>query len=300
MEERESAREFAKLTLLKKEEHNDKDRKLKPYHCCAVYLQGNVHITEGYRGELSWTQCLKSLFQRHNETLNVWTHLFGFLLFVGLMIDTLAFRLDSPSMMDVVAFVVYFIAVQAQMLFSALFHLFCCHSFKVYYWFAKLDYAGITIMITGSYFSILYYSWACYPTIRTIYLSIVLVLGIISMIVSMVPAFAHAKLFKIRAAFFLMFGGYGLIPLPHLIYLEGFSTLWPLLWRILILGGLYVVGVGFYSSQFPESKFPGKFNYGLSSHVIWHMFVLSAGLMVYFSCLYAYRFRKYDFPCPPD
>jgi len=47
--------------------------------------EGSPHIKRGYRLGLSFTQCLKSMFQLHNETINVWSHLFGALLFVSLV-----------------------------------------------------------------------------------------------------------------------------------------------------------------------------------------------------------------------
>jgi len=49
------------------------------------------HIMSGYRlHNLTVRQSLCSLFQWHNETMNVWTHIAGFLLFVGLLVYTAA------------------------------------------------------------------------------------------------------------------------------------------------------------------------------------------------------------------
>ena len=47
--------------------------------------EGSPHIKRGYRLGLSFTQCLRSMFQLHNETVNVWSHLFGAMLFVSLV-----------------------------------------------------------------------------------------------------------------------------------------------------------------------------------------------------------------------
>ena len=38
------------------------------------------HISSGYRQQLTFYDALRSIFQLHNETWNVWTHLLGFLL----------------------------------------------------------------------------------------------------------------------------------------------------------------------------------------------------------------------------
>lgn len=48
------------------------------YHEAPHYVRDNVHIFGGYRINYNtpW-KILKSLFMMHNETLNIWTHLFG-------------------------------------------------------------------------------------------------------------------------------------------------------------------------------------------------------------------------------
>ncbi|CAB4067213.1 unnamed protein product [Lepeophtheirus salmonis] len=55
------------------------------------YNRSNPYIRTGYRGNLDWTDCLKSIFAFHNETLNIWTHLFGFFIFVGLFVREILF-----------------------------------------------------------------------------------------------------------------------------------------------------------------------------------------------------------------
>ena len=53
----------------------------------------NIH--RGYRLHLSRAEALGSLIRLHNETLNVWTHLLGCVLFVGLLIYTV--RMTAPA-----------------------------------------------------------------------------------------------------------------------------------------------------------------------------------------------------------
>lgn len=48
------------------------------------FLADNEFIVNGYRASLSWSQCFHSVFQLHNETVNVWTHLLGAITFVYL------------------------------------------------------------------------------------------------------------------------------------------------------------------------------------------------------------------------
>ncbi|KNA12479.1 hypothetical protein SOVF_125450 [Spinacia oleracea] len=58
------------------------------YHSLPPYLRDNEYILSHYRCEWPLKQLLLSIFTIHNETLNVWTHLIGFFLFLSLAIYT--------------------------------------------------------------------------------------------------------------------------------------------------------------------------------------------------------------------
>ena len=45
-----------------------------------------ISIFGGYRQRLEYKDCLRSIFRLHNETVNIWTHLIGFLIFFTLML----------------------------------------------------------------------------------------------------------------------------------------------------------------------------------------------------------------------
>ena len=46
----------------------------------------NKYIVTGYRVNYdSWKQILHSLFEWHNETVNIWTHLVGFVVYIGVL-----------------------------------------------------------------------------------------------------------------------------------------------------------------------------------------------------------------------
>ena len=47
----------------------------------------NEYLRRGYRINFTtWTQISKSIFMWHNETLNIWSHLIGAIVFVGLAV----------------------------------------------------------------------------------------------------------------------------------------------------------------------------------------------------------------------
>ena len=51
-----------------------------------------ISIYSGYRKRLEYQDCIKSIFKLHNETVNIWTHLLGFLIFFCLMLKDLMWQ----------------------------------------------------------------------------------------------------------------------------------------------------------------------------------------------------------------
>ncbi|GMN34900.1 hypothetical protein TIFTF001_004970 [Ficus carica] len=58
------------------------------YHSLPEYLRDNEFIIGYYRSEWPLKQAFLSIFSIHNETLNIWTHLIGFVLFLCLTVYT--------------------------------------------------------------------------------------------------------------------------------------------------------------------------------------------------------------------
>jgi len=253
---------------------------------CPPYLQDNCFVRTGYRVNLSFISCLKSLCQLHNETLNIWTHLLGTLLFFILMVWTLTNLPDLESI-DRTVFSAFFVGAQCQMLFSTLFHMFCCHSPEIYMWFAKLDYSGITLMIVGSYYPPLYYGFSCSPQWRIVYMVFITLFGVVGICVSCIPIFSTSAYRLVRTGFFLAFGFFAIFPIPHMIYLVGWDLISPIFLRELLMGSLYVMGVFIYGSRIPERFFPGKFDYFVSQLFPENILCLSFNVLYlpFFLCL---------------
>ncbi|XP_055743802.1 progestin and adipoQ receptor family member 3-like isoform X3 [Salvelinus fontinalis] len=71
--------------------------RLYTYEQIPVFLRDNPYITDGYRAYLPSRLCIKSLFILSNETVNIWSHLLGFLLFFTLGIYDMASVLPATG-----------------------------------------------------------------------------------------------------------------------------------------------------------------------------------------------------------
>lgn len=164
------------------------------------WLQDNDFLHRGHRPPLpSFGACFRSIFRIHTETGNIWTHLLGCIMFIGVA----AFFLTRPS---------FEIQTQEKLIFSAFFagaivclgcsfafHTLSCHSEMVGKLFSKLDYCGIALLIMGSFVPWLYYGFYCHYQPKVIYLTVVSILGIASIITSLWDKFASPGLRPVRA-----------------------------------------------------------------------------------------------------
>lgn len=141
------------------------------------WRRDNPSILTGYRPLTnSFFHSFLSVFSLHNETVNIWTHLLGAVVFFcsALYIYlTIHPRYASASGSDVLVFVCFFGGATLCLGMSATFHTTSNHSENVARWGNKLDYSGIVFLIVGSYVPALYYGLFCRAGWMTVYLSAV-------------------------------------------------------------------------------------------------------------------------------
>lgn len=142
-----------------------------------AWRRDNAFILSGYRqSQSSYTHSFRSLFYLHNESVNIWTHLLGAILFLGsaAYVDRVVRpRYASASDADVLVFACFFGGAVVCLGMSATFHTLSNHSDTVAKWGNKLDYTGIVALIVGSYVPALYYGFFCLPNLMTAYLWVV-------------------------------------------------------------------------------------------------------------------------------
>ncbi|XP_050237983.1 heptahelical transmembrane protein 4-like isoform X2 [Mercurialis annua] len=349
------------------------------YHLLPAYLKDNEFIHRHYRAEWPLKHVLLSIFQIHNETLNVWTHLIGFFLFLFLTVYT-AFKVPDvadltrlqhfPDMLrkadfrkihsdlldclhnllpdlktsllsmefllslsgNVVEFLThclpagftqmyypnqgvtddmsnmippptfdpitrwpFFVFMGGAMfclLASSTCHLLSCHSERMSYIVHRVDYAGIAVLITTSFYPSVYYSFMCKPLYCNIYLGLITVFGITTMAFSLLPAFQKPELRGFRAGLFFGMGVSGVAPVLHKLILYGDqSEAIQTTGYELLMGILYGLGALFYATRIPERWKPGKFDIAGQSHQIFHVLVVAAAYTHYQAGLVYLRWR---------
>lgn len=144
---------------------------LAPWQC------DNHYIHTGYRrASSSFRASLASLRYLHNETVNIYTHLLGAVLFVltGLVLHkTLKPRYETASAGDALAFGAFFAGAASCLAMSATYHTLSNHSARLASWGNRLDYLGIVALIVGSFTASVYYGFYCHPALRSLYWTMV-------------------------------------------------------------------------------------------------------------------------------
>jgi adiponectin receptor len=129
-------------------------------------VQTNPYILGGYRREMSFMQAISTLFIWHNETINIWSHLIAFLVFIGFVIeDVVVFSNDRMPL-----FIFHF-GCSCLFAVSTCFHLFSCVNKNTFTILRKLDFCAITFVIHTMFWSYCRYAFWDWK-IFAIYISI--------------------------------------------------------------------------------------------------------------------------------
>ncbi|XP_023305716.1 progestin and adipoQ receptor family member 3 isoform X2 [Lucilia cuprina] len=240
------------------------------------HLKFNPYIRGGYRTFLSTKLCLQSVFWWTNETINIWTHLCGCLMFIGLTIFDFQFLKVHAELEDQILVVCLLICFCLCMLLSSIYHIFSCKSEEHYELFLSVDYLGISLSLVAIYISSMYYAFWCFNNLRIIYSVIALGMFGLAMTVQ-IPKLNVSLNGKI--AVLLAWAAYGVIPLGHwTVKMGGLENELVRLMvpRVITMYGLCAIAFVIYAAKIPERWLTGKVDYFGHSHNWWHLFILAA------------------------
>jgi len=253
------------------------------------YQRTNPYIHTGYRAPQTWTQCLGSVLQFHNETMNIWTHLLGAFVFLALLL----WDWDSSSGWDFAVILMVISLYQACMVLSALYHTFNAHSKEASEFCLMLDLGGICASITASYISGIYYAFWCHPFLQNFYM--ITVACFITTGLLFRNTFNKEEHLLYRLVYFIGFVVYGCVPTIHWIVINGgfesdeVRLFLPRIVTMYLLTGLAFL---FYAAKFPEVVLPGRFDILGSSHQWWHLFIFICLAYWYTTGLALAQFRN--------
>lgn len=250
------------------------------YDDAPEFLRGNPFVVDGYRTTLPFTLCIRSLFTWSNDSVNIWTHLIGFLLFFCITVrDSLIFLfsdVSGKSVLDYGIVTTGLLCHQFCLLASTGYHLFRCHSPKAYLRWLSLDLTGILIGLLGCYLPGIHLGFYCLSVWRDVYLVVISFLFLTVLYYQTKPRYMSLSWFRYRLLLYISLAAYGVIPAVHWVYINGWESEIVQLFasKILVVYLLAVAAFAFFITQFPESCFPGKFDYVGSSHQIWHVIIV--------------------------
>ncbi|KAF9678146.1 hypothetical protein SADUNF_Sadunf07G0004600 [Salix dunnii] len=178
------------------------------------------------------------------------------------------------------------------LLASSTCHLLSCHSKRLSYILLRLDYAGIAALISTSFFPPVYYSFMCNPFFCNLYMGFITVLGVATVLVSLLPVFQNPEFHTVRASLFLGMGLSGIAPILHklILFWHQPEALHTTCYEVL-MGIFYGLGALVYATRIPERWMPGKFDIAGHSHQLFHVLVVAGAYTHYHAGLVYLKWR---------
>lgn len=258
------------------------------------------YILTGYRPtRQDWSCYLFTLFQRHNECLNVWTHLLAgpILLFHWwAKVDALGFILDAASL----PLYLFLVSSLTYMFFSVVAHLLHSHCEHSHYILFFLDYVGVAVYQYGSSLGHYFYSsegaWR-ESIVGLLFLPGAALFGWLSCLSCCIAKFRYKRpypwqrkicqLVPTSAAYLL-----DISPVAHRLVTVSWIQEPSLPFHALQIAS-FLLSAMFFSCPIPECFFPGQCDFVGQGHQIFHV-LLSLCTMFQLEALFQDYARRRD------
>uniref|UniRef100_A0A3Q1IJR7 Uncharacterized protein n=1 Tax=Anabas testudineus TaxID=64144 RepID=A0A3Q1IJR7_ANATE len=231
-------------------------------------LHRQQFIPSGYRPVgLSWRCCVLSLFQIHNETLNVWSHLLAAVC-QGISVDFSSLPL-----------VLYVFSAVTYLSCSAAAHLLQSHSEQAHYSLFFLNYMGVGIYQYGCALALYVYKHSSCQFLQ-IFLPAAAVLAWFSCATCCFAKFYLCRLYPLHRQLFQVVPlavTYLLVisPVVHRLIMYSWTTttlsFMKLYGEFHLIVVLFLLSAFFFSCPIPEYFFPGRYDIFGHSHQLFHI-----------------------------
>ena len=257
-------------------------RNVKNVHIFDIpnHMRGPFILTS-YRANYDLRACIRSLWESHNETVNVWLHVLGCFIFLAILWYVATAEADLPpatANLERWPLVVFVLSALGCLGTSALYHLVGTANEKYFDPLSQVDYIGIVGLIVGSCFPVAWYGFTpIYSVTRVLYLTAICSTGGLVIFGSLTGALNRWSDVT-RIGIFVALALSGFFALLHAVVVHEFSERTTALLRgVILMGGIYFAGIGFYVTSFTESVAPRSlFDRFGASHQYWHACVLLA------------------------
>ena len=264
------------------------------YCCFPPYTLLNANMVEthrvypfiegSYRPQMDFTTSIKSIIYLHNQSLNIWTHLFGIILFsyaaICHFLDDDKQHLRS-TFIDFSLSITFFTSCILMLSLSAIYHIFEPVNKTVYGITLSCDLLGTALSIMGSTIYGIWIVMRCLPIYRNVYIGVVLLSCSGMIIVATNTAWRNDL--RIVIPTFGLGTASGLVPAFHFAALYGTENFQGETTLVCVFSalGVMIIGISIFIMRYPERKYIRTFDIIGSSHQWWHICVMLSPYILY-------------------
>ncbi|CAF1113104.1 unnamed protein product [Adineta steineri] len=248
---------------------------LKYYQIPPLFAE--PYIINGFRSiHQPWPYYWKSLFHKHNETINVWSHLLG-ILYMGYLLVYYYRKLNFYENPHSWPFAVSLCTAIIMFMCSAFAHLLHSKSESVHMTCFLVDFLGVSLHGFGSGFIQIYYSapeWF-YEKIEYQYITVLLLFGILACFLNCFAQYHFHRPYPPLKRFCQFFPCgllwiYSITPLCIRLFSSNISSN-PALMCHLAQIILFVIGATLFGLDLPQRLCPGALDFIGQGHHLFHL-----------------------------